>query len=300
MLVPIRMVARKHALGLGFLVAVATSVPAFAQTSSAGSKGEPYPTCTRAVTPAESDAAHAKYLSGKVDYDEGKHDAAIQQFKQAYAKDCTKHELLVIISRAYEFKGEFGEAIRALETYLERVPGTPDAATHRSRIETLKGKLADKERAAAAASSSTSPAASASASNSAASSTTSPPPGAESQGHTIFPWLVVGAGVVASAVGIVVVATAPKYPSNCNESTETCTRRPGESDADFKADQDTAGAAKDQPLYGVITIAGGGALIVGGLVWHFLEPTGPSSSAKAKLAPHVAPGYGGLALTGRF
>jgi hypothetical protein len=300
MLTPVFMNARKQVLALGMLAAVATSVPAYAQSSS---KGEPYPTCTRTVTPAESEAAHAKYLSGKVDYDEGKHDAAIQQFKQAYAKDCTKHELLVIISRAYEFKSDFAEAIRALETYLERVPGTPDAATHRSRIETLKGKLAEQQRAASAASASSSSSSTTPASSGTGASPTpvTPPPGAETQGHTVYPWIVVGAGVVGVAVGVVLIATTPSIPSNCNETTTTCTRKPGESDAEFKEDQDQAGRGKNQPVIGAVVTGVGGALVVGGLIWHFLEPTGDrSSTAGAKVRPQVGPGYGGLALTGRF
>lgn len=292
MLARIDMPARKHALGLGLLLAVSTSVPALAQTNA--SKGEPYPTCTKKVEPAESEAAHAKYLSGKVDYDEGKHDAAIEQFRQAYAKDCTKHELLVIISRAYEFKNEFGEAIRALETYLERVPGSPDAATHRSRIETLKTKLAD-QKAAATAPTTTAP--SLGGGNGGGSE---PPPGGEMQEHTIYPWLLVGAGVVATGVGIAVIATAPEFPDNCDKATETCTRRPGQSEADFQRDQDTSGRAKDQPVWGTVVTVGGVVLVAGGLLWHFLEPTGPKDEAKTKLRPSVGPGYGGFALTGRF
>lgn len=290
------MSARKHVLGLGVLVAVATSVPAFAQSTSP-SKGDPYPTCTRTVTPAESEAAHAKYLSGKVDYDEGKHDAAIQQFRQAYAKDCTKHELLVIISRAYEFKSDFAEAIRALETYLERVPGTPDAATHRSRIETLKGKLADQQRAATASTSS-SPSPSPSASGS-ATTPSNPPPGNDTQGgHTVYPWLLVGGGVTLAAVGTTLLIAKPD--TGCDLDTQKCTRKPGESDADFKKRQDDAGRERGWGIAGPILIAGGVAAVVGGLVWHFLEPTSSSNAAKTKVRPQLGPGYGGLALTGRF
>jgi tetratricopeptide (TPR) repeat protein len=289
------MTARKHALGLGLLLTVATSVPALAQTTSS-SAGDPYPTCARKVDASESEAAHAKYLSGKVDYDEGKHDAAIQQFRQAYAKDCTKHELLVIISRAYEFKSDFAEAIRALETYLERVPGSPDAATHRSRIETLKGKLADQK----AAPQSTAPAP-APTSTSPEGGIVDPPPGAdEEQGHTALPWVVVGLGAAGIAAGIVVVALTPDLPGQCDAASQTCTRLTGESDKDFEDRQARAGASQTQPTVGYVIAGAGAALLLGGLVWHFAEPTGPKESAKTRLQPHVGPGYGGLALTGRF
>ena len=84
-------------------------------------RADEYPTCTgRTVTPADSEAAHIKYLAGKVDYDEYRYASAIAQFRDAYARDCHKHELLIIISRAYELNGDRASAIRALETYLER------------------------------------------------------------------------------------------------------------------------------------------------------------------------------------
>jgi hypothetical protein len=49
---------------------------------------------------------------------------------------------------------------------------------------------------------------------------------------------------------------------------------------------------------GVGVLIGGGAVAVGGLIWHFVEPTGSSGDKKASIEPVLGPGYAGVA--GRF
>lgn len=291
--------ARKHGLAIGLFVVFATSVPALAQSAnppvSTGPAKAEYPTCNRAISPSESDAAHTKYLSGKVDYDEGKYDAAIGNFRAAYEKDCTKHELLVIISRSYELNNNLPEAIRALEVYLERQPGTADATTHKTKLANMREKLAQQKAAAAT------PPPSPSGTN----GNGTQPPATESSGHTVYPWILVGAGVVTTAVGVVLLLTTPSLPPGCDEKTKECTLLPGEtkqSDAYVKR-RDEAGRSVNQPVAGAIVTAAGGALIVGGLVWYFLEPTGPKETAQSKrprVSPQIGQGFAGLAWTGRF
>lgn len=281
--------ARKLLIGSGLLLAAAISVPALAQPASSA-KSEPYPAACTSVAPGESERAHKLYEAGKSYYDDGTYDAAIAQFREAYKKDCSKHELLVIISRAYELKGDKAAAITALETFLERMPSSPDAAQHRTRIENLRKQLAAQPPPPTASAPPPPP------------TTTAPPP-AEVQQHTVPPWIVVGLGGAAVVVGVVLFATAPKLPDGCVAATQKCTRNPGESTADFADRQNRAGASQDQPLYGAITLAGGGVLIGGGLLWHFLEPTGPaekSGKTTPKLTPQVTPGYAGVSLGGNF
>jgi hypothetical protein len=114
---------------------------------------------------------------------------------------------------------------------------------------------------------------------------------------------VVGAGGIAIIAGVVVVATAPAAPDGCSASSETCTKLPNETPDAFAKRQDTAGKAKNQPVYGGIVIGGGAALVVGGLLWHFLEPTGPvekTGKLAPKLTPQVSPGFAGMSLGGSF
>jgi tetratricopeptide (TPR) repeat protein len=290
--------ARMHGPALGLLLVVATSVPALAQqtaSSNAPSKTE-YPSCVgKEVTKADSEAAHRKYLAGKDDYDEGKYDSAIRIFEDAYKKDCTKHELLVIISRAHELNHNLPEAVRALEVYLEHNPTSGEAQVHRNKIKNLQDRIAEERKKAAATPPPTSTAPSGGA---------TPPP--ENQGHTIYPWLVVGAGVVTLAIGVVLLATVPALPAECNADNQTCNRlkdKDGnfiETQQQYEDRQADAGRHVNQPLIGGLVAGGGGLLIVGGLIWHFVEPTGPKDSAKTRVQPQLGPGYGGFSLTHRF
>jgi hypothetical protein len=108
------------------------------------------------------------------------------------------------------------------------------------------------------------------------------------QGHTVYPWFLVAYGTVTFTVGAVLVASAPDLPRGCNEDSKTCTRLPSETPDDLKQRQTTAGRAASQPTIGGVTMGIGAAMVVGGLLWHFLEPTGPKSTAQARV--HVTPG----------
>ncbi len=117
-------------------------------------------------------------------------------------------------------------------------------------------------------------------------------------GHTVFPLLVMGAGVVAAAVGIALFATTPSRPSNCSKETKKCTRLEGQTDDQFREDQERAGTADTQPGLGIAVAAGGGALIVGGLVWYLLES--PSKKTGARVMPWTTGQSSGVSVGGTF
>ncbi len=279
--------SRKLAIGFGLLFAVTTSAYGERSALAQSPSSKDYPPPCASVPTAESERAHKLYEAGKAYYDDGAYENAIAQFREAYRKDCSKHELLIIVSRSYELRTDRAEAIRALETYLERVPNSPDAQQHRNRIDNLKRELA-REKATIVA------------------QPVTPPPKQEMREHTVPPWIVVGLGGAAIIAGIVVYATAPKLPAGCKEESKSCAKDPTnkESPEGFKNRQETAGQAKDQPIYGIVVIGAGAALVATGLLWHFLEPTGPVEAQAAKtgpkLTPQVAPNYGGLSLGGTF
>ena len=274
--------SRQLVIGLGLLFAVA--IPARAQAQTAPSPAYA-PACAAAsVSSAKSEEAHAFYNAGRALYDEGNYDGAITQFREAYRRDCSKHDLLVIISRSYELKGDRVEAVKALELFLDRVKDSPDAATHRTKIENLKKQIAAQPPPVVQ-----SPL------------VVAPPP--EVREHTVPPWIVVGVGGAAIAVGVVLLVTTPARPGNCQAGANKCIRQPAsESDAQLADDQSRAAASVNQSVAGGVLLAGGGALVLGGLLWHFLEPTGPVSRAatKPELTPSVAPGYAGVSLGGTF
>lgn len=121
----------------------------------------------------------------------------------------------------------------------------------------------------------------------------------EEQGHTIPPWILVGIGGAAVVAGIVIFATAPSHPSNCNSETQKCERQPNESDTQLANDKDQAGQADSQPVLGGVIAGVGLALVAGGLIWHFAEPTGPSKSA-IRFTPWTTGKSSGFALGGAF
>lgn len=125
-------------------------------------------------------------------------------------------------------------------------------------------------------------------------------PGPVVREHTIPPWIVVGVGAAAAVTGVVVLATSPSRPSNCDASSTKCTRLPGESDSDFKNDQDTAGRADSQPTLGAVILVAGLAVAGGGLLWHFLEPTGPTKETALRIVPWTTGSATGVTLGARF
>lgn len=294
------MTSRRHALALGLLAAAAGSVPALAAAQPPAPStgvGAGYPDCRgHTVSSTDSEKAHLIYMAGKVKYDEKDYAAAIAQFREAYNRDCTKHELLIIISAAYEKDGNKAEAARALRTYLERVPSSPERATYERAIANLEKQAAAMQPPTPAPT----PTPSAAPAPSPAPTTTPPPPPPERQ-HTIYPWLVVGAGGAAMVAGGLVHALRPALPDNCDSDTGKCKQKPGESESAFEDDQARAGRWKNMPTIGTGLLIGGGVLVVGGLVWHFLEPTGPAESSRApRVRPAIGPGYAGAALGGTF
>lgn len=123
----------------------------------------------------------------------------------------------------------------------------------------------------------------------------------------VLPWVVGGIGAASLITGIVLHVAAPDLPSNCIESTRTCTRKPNQSDASFNEDQEQAGEAQLMPNLGNIAIAGGAVLLVAGVSMYFwYHQDGSSKSASNKpsskpiLTPYAGPTGGGVAGLIRF
>jgi tetratricopeptide (TPR) repeat protein len=276
-----------------------------------------YPECTVKPTTDDSDAAKNAYLFGKRKYDEAEYATAVNYFKDAYKTDCTKHEILIIISRSYELSGNKAEAINALETYLKRVPNAQDADVQKKRIANLKAQVAPTlgtvtPPPTATATATATPTATANPSSTATTAPTSTPPGGDtspsSGGNSITPWIVVGAGTVILATGVVLVIVGAGNVSSTNDKLKAAG-----CDVNNPAKPCTAGPSVVNPLNDKLTSAktletiGGVGIGVGiagiaaGLVWHFVfdKPHAAEKSATT-LGPQVAPGYAGLGAAGSF
>jgi tetratricopeptide (TPR) repeat protein len=267
------------------LLGTAVTVPALAQ------QRVEYPKCDHPVTDRDSDAAHGAYLAGMAAYQEGDYDKALLYFNDAYKRDCEKHEMLIIISRAHEGKGDKQEAIRLLKLFLERAPNHKEAETTRAKIANLE-KLIAQEKPQPTSTASAPPTAT-------AAPTPPPPPSADTGGggHTLPPWIVVGVGGALAVVGGIL---QPIAYTKISDAESLCRNRecPPDAKVDGTPAVELGNSGRSLSAVGVGLIVGGLVLVAGGLTWHFLEPTGPKTTAR--ITPSVGPGFAGMQLGGRF
>ncbi len=129
--------------------------------------------------------------------------------------------------------------------------------------------------------------------------------------HTIFPWIVVGVGAATAVTGgVVYFVNRGDVPSECNFDSRSCAT--GSSPGVQKAAEEATSRANTGLVVGVVGVV----ILAGGLVWHFLEPTGPASSAESArpprsaarltfdslttLSPMASPAFTGATLSGSF
>ena len=290
------------------LIGTAAAVPAFAQSNATGGGGpNPYPACTAKPSQADTEAAHGAYMAGKGSFDEADYTTAINYFKDAYRRDCTKNELLIIIARAFELQGNRREAVHALETYLERVPTAQDAEVQRRHIANLKRELTEQPAASASASASASVSASASAppvssvsappAESAPATSSAAPTAPPGQGHSVAPWVVVAVGGAAAIAGGILYGVGAGQVSSAESVCGSSHQCPAGSSA---IGQGNSGRSNETA--GVVFGSIGLPILGLGLLWHFVEHTGtePSRTGRAVVSPQVGPGYAGVGLGGQF
>ncbi len=123
----------------------------------------------------------------------------------------------------------------------------------------------------------------------------SPPP---ARGHTALPWIVAGVGGALAVTGAVLFLVTPAQPPNCDAASGACSKKPGESDADLATDRSNANSHENNQKVALILLTAGGFLVVSGILWHFLEPTGPATSRI--VTPWIGPHAGGAAAAFSF
>lgn len=137
----------------------------------------------------------------------------------------------------------------------------------------------------------------------AAASASGPSAGDGDAKKTVMPWIVGGLGVAQIATGVVLLVAAPDMPDNCNDTTRTCTRKPGQSATSFDEDQGQAGDAQQMNAFGVIGIASGAVFLAAGAAmyfWYHRDPGSSAASAKPVVVPYAGTNGGGLAAVATF
>lgn len=126
-------------------------------------------------------------------------------------------------------------------------------------------------------------------------------------GRPLGPFVVLGAGAIAAGVGLgFFFAGAGAFPDNCRTDTATlerggtCAKTPADPTGTLSTD--AAVSAINQRNAGLGIAVGGGALLVGGLVWLLLDRPAAPRPAAARLVPVPAlgPAFSGLAWSGAF
>lgn len=277
----------------------AAAAPGFVPHPASG----PYQACTSKPSATESEKAADVYRSGKIAFDEADYQTALDRFLDAYKRDCAQHQLLIVISRAHELKGDKAAAADALKLYLDRMKAEgqtpPDADTHRRREAKLRAEAAAAPAPTPAPEPTPTPEPEAPAPAPAA------PAPVEEQGHTIYPWLVVGAGGLAFTTGVLLFAVGgSNFPSDqCDKGSVVLGVKGNCPRANDSGVEERAGSAQGAQTAGFWSMVGGALLVGGGLAWHFLEPTGPRGSASAKgtgVTPLLGPGLAGASYSARF
>jgi tetratricopeptide (TPR) repeat protein len=287
------------------LLGIALAVPALAQQSATVTQYPGCPDPPPKLSQTELEAAHASYKVGVEAYNKGDYQKALDNFRDSFRRDCSKAALLNFISRAYEGKGEKPEAIHALEVYLQRNPKAEDADDIQTRITNLKAQLAQSSTPNTVTATTSAPTVTTTATVTATATATATST-EEVHGHTVAPWIVVGVGAAAAIAGGIMIGLGQGYVSEAHDGCvggfglPFC-MPPGTPPKSYGEGNTTRQAVEDRGVLftnvGIIVGAVGAAALIGGLVWHFVEPTGPK---KVALLPSFAPGYGGVALGGSF
>jgi tetratricopeptide (TPR) repeat protein len=212
------------------------------------------------------DLSRLHFEAAKVAMKRGDYQAAVTEYLAAYQL-YPDPEFLFNVGKVYQLAGNEPEALTYYQKYLDLDPDGRGAADARTAIDELRRSIAAKQDAARRA------------------EVPPPAPATYAWYRDSIALTLLGTGVAATGVGtgFLVSAqladhdarTAPTYPQA----------------------QDAANRARQRRTVGSITGGVGVALVGGGLAWIFLHR---GSSEPRTVTGWLAPGGGGLAITGPF
>lgn len=283
------------------LVALASfAVPGSALANSLG-----FTECNAKPRGADTAKARKHYLAGKEQLDAGRSKEAVESFRAAYMADCTKHDLLILLSFAYQADAQLREAVEADELYLEK-KGKALPASDRQEIQARVDDLRARVRAMEEDEARKLELAKAEEQKKQKVVVVTSPPRESESPYTVTPWVVTGVGAAAVLAGaaMFVVGTTQFDNERCRGDALTgqmgC--EVGENGQPF-ASKGTQAMYYDWKNWGGFVVMGAGAAVAaGGLVWHFLEGSKSSSDSKTavRVTPSLGPQHAGLGVGGAF
>jgi len=258
-----------------------------------------YPDCGREPTDAEVAAAKGAFQAGNASFNEADYARAIDYWEDAYRRDCTANPLLLNLARAYELAGRKRQAVVSLETFLSREPNSGEKDQINRRVEVLKKKIAEEDAAAAAAPPPTTGVVPT------ATGPVAPPPteGGTKAKHSPMPWIVMGVGGAVLIVGTLGALSEKKKIDEVEAKcpNHQCVGTDVEIAESIKKGNDARSALNRD----VIILSLGGAAVVGGAIWWYLdkrsvEQANQGSFNRPRLTPLVSPQLAGLSVSGAF
>jgi tetratricopeptide (TPR) repeat protein len=228
------------------------------------------PTRTPSAQKSNEDRAAALYDKSADAYKRGDFKTAVDLLKEAYGLD-PQPVLLYNLARAYEGLGDLDAAIDGYERYLAQNPKTEDKGAIEQRLVTLK-RLRDDRNAAAKQHEEDQK------KKSAPPPPTSPPPAPT---HTIYPYIVAGAGGVGLVLGSVFGLMALSHRSDAR------------SEPTQQRAIDLDNQAQSLATVSTISFIAGSVLVAGGVAWWVLEEKGMTGSASPSVRVGIAPGFVG-------
>ncbi|MBN1611818.1 MAG: tetratricopeptide repeat protein [Polyangiaceae bacterium] len=240
------------------------------------------------------------FQAGWVSFNEGDYARAITYWEDAFRRDCTALALLLNLARAYELAGMLQQAVVALQTYLERMPESPERDSIQRRIEVLREKIAETQPSEPVPVEPI-PAQPKVDLEPARPEPAPPPPPEPRAGRSIVPLFVSGVGAIALIGGGAVYLDARHALSDYSDQCDARGSRLCPDDAT----RDEANRARTRVQVSSVVSLAGAAATVGGLVWYFVGPEPKQIGAhgvrgRVALEPHVSPGFAGVVVLGAY
>lgn len=281
-----------------------------AESEGWASPPKEYPPCTSEADDTNVQAARGAFEAGKAAFNEADYPRAIFYWEDAFRRDCSATLMLKNLARAYEASAQYPEAAVALETYLARAPEAEDKADLEEQLRAIRAKF---EAPAAPPKVSAKPVAAARAEP----APQAQPPAASAQpvaadetdgftadtsddkpvnGTKLAAGLVAGGGLALGAASAVFWLDAD---TDEQAATSQCPTRRDCPKSVTEAGNDAIDRKQVWALVGI----GGGAMLVGGIVWYLVAANAEADKPEAvatSIVPALAPGFAGLTWTNRF
>lgn len=254
------------------------------------------PAAARAQESTDEEARR-HFRLGQAHYDNGSFLEAAQEFEQAYQLS-QRPQLLYNVYVAYRDAGDLVRSRDALREYLERVPDAPNAANLRARLESLD-RMIEQQGTAAEGTETTPPEGEGATETTPAEGETEaatetgaetepvdegvPTESPPSSGGGISPLPIVVAGVgAAMMVGGAITGALAMSSEDTLDS--TCPDRACPPGYDFQAEADNG---RTLAITTDVLLFGGGAVLLGGVVWLVVDLVSGGGDGSGEETPPV-------------